>query len=316
MQFVPDIPLVVKLHTPAFLIKKLSSVQLFFHIKVRHSLNLIRKGINPIDCWYYNPKLDPERDHALDADEVVILTESMVDQVVKPWGLDAQKVSYIPNPYIPSEKLLSIPIDTRTDVVTFLGRLETRKGVIDLAKAIPLVLKRYPKATFRFVGRSKDAPNLKRPMREHLEQMLQPYRQSVEFIEGVPLDEIPSILASTDICIFPSIWENFPNVCLEAMAAGRGVVGSSAGGMTEMLDNGKAGRLAPPRNPREIANAVIELLENPELRMQLGQIARDRLLSEYNADRIGTLLEASYTRAIERRHAAGSRHPQASASFR
>lgn len=52
---------------------------------------------------------------------------------------------------------------------------------------------------------------------------------------------------------------------------------------------------------------MIELLENPELRMHLGRAARDRLLKTYNPERIGPLQEASYVRAIERRHALGPR---------
>jgi len=129
----------------------------------------------------------------------------------------------------------------------------------------------------------------------------------VEFTGPVALDNVPDVLATTDICVFPSIWDNFPNVCLESMAAARGIVGSSAGGMADMLDFGRVGRIIPPRSSRKIAQAVIELLKDPELRMKLGQMARDRLLKEYNPERVGFLQEANYTRAIERRRAIGAR---------
>jgi glycosyltransferase involved in cell wall biosynthesis len=135
----------------------------------------------------------------------------------------------------------------------------------------------------------------------------------VEFTGPVTPDAIPGILAATDICVFPSLWENFPYVCLEAMAAARGIVGSNAGGMVDMLDSGQVGRLIPPHSSKSIIEAVIELLENPDLRIKLGQAARTRLLKEYNLERIGALQEASYARAIARRRAKGVRSIDTSA---
>jgi glycosyltransferase involved in cell wall biosynthesis len=87
------------------------------------------------------------------------------------------------------------------------------------------------------------------------------------------------------------------------MSAGRGVIGSSAGGMAELLDGGKAGKLVPPKSPKSIAKAIIELLEKPEERMQLGQAARQRVLSKYNLEKIAALQEASYLQAISRKNA-------------
>jgi glycogen synthase len=305
---VPDIPLVVKLHTPSFILDRLNSIESSYVTKITRYLGSIRRGVIPINYWSYNPRKDIECSHTLDADEIVILTHDMGNQVINLWGLDAKKVVCIPNPYIPSAKLLDIPANTNTNIITFIGRLETRKGVVDLARAIPLVLQRNPNAKFRFVGRSEISPQSKLDMRQYLESMLDKYKESIEFTGSVSPDEIPSILLNTDICIFPSIWENFPNVCLEAMAAARGVIGSSAGGMAEMLNHGEVGRIIPPRNPEKIAEAINELLENPALRVELGKNARNRLLAEYSIERVATMQEASYERAIKRRQAEGSRY--------
>jgi len=226
--------------------------------------------------------------------------------VAEKWGLPADRVAHVPYPYTPSAALLNVPATTQTGVVTFLGRLEIRKGVLDYARAIPLILRRNPKARFRFVGRSVPYKNAIE-MRDHLEGLLHPYRLSVEFTGPVGLDGIPAMLAETDICVFPSLWENFPNVCLEAMSSARGIVGSRAGGMEEMLDGGRFGRLVSPHRPWEIARAVTGLLDAPEKRMAIGAAARARVLEHYHADRIGALQEASYARAIMRRQAQGPR---------
>ena len=166
---------------------------------------------------------------------------------------------------------------------------------------------------FRFVGAAEPSPNPRLDMRQYLERILQPFHKSIEFTGAVPRESISDVLATTDICVFPSLWENFPCVCLEAMAAARGIVGTDAGGMADLLDAGRVGKLIPPRSSQKIAEAVIELLADPKLRMKLGQAARDRLLTEYSAERISTLQEAGYARAIERRQNQGKRFERNSA---
>jgi glycogen synthase len=307
IDLVPGIPLVVKLHTPSFLADKINRSQIYPITKVLHTLNMLRHGSNPLDFWLCNTKLEFERHHAQAADEIVILTHSMIDQVVKPWGLDTAKVTYIPNPYLPSQALLNIPADTDTNVVTFTGRLEARKGVLDLAKAIPKILESCPDTRFRFVGKTTVAPNLKTTMKTHLERILKDYLYAIDFIDGVTLQEIPNILASTDICIYPSIWENFPNVCLEAMAAARGIVGSNAGGMAEMLNQGAVGKLVSPHSPQAITQATVKLLKNPTQRIQMGLAARKYLSEAYDTNKIAERMEASYLNAIQRRKHLGPR---------
>ena len=188
------------------------------------------------------------------------------------WGLDPRKVSFFPLFFTPEESLLQIPVETRTNVVTYYGRLEIRKGVVDLADAIPLILRECPEARFRFVGRSLWAPRPRTDMKAFLAQKLAAHTRSVEFLDPVPSSQIPTLLAGTDICVFPSVWESFGYTCLESMSAGRGVVATDPSGMAEMLRDGpeEFGKLAPPRSPADIARAVISLLQAPEERMRLG----------------------------------------------
>jgi glycogen synthase len=306
---VPEIPFVVKLHTPTFLVARMNHLELSLFGKTRWIAGALRRGKKPqpFPSWDYNPQQDLERLHALDADEITTPSSELGKKLIEVWQLPADRVVQLPSPYVPSADLLAIPVETHTNVVTFLGRLEIRKGILELAQAIPLILKRCPNARFRFVGAAHPSPQPGLDMQQYLEKILRPYRRSLEFTGSVSLQQIPAVLAATDICVFPSRWENFPNVCLEAMAAARGVVGSNAGGMVEMLDGGRVGKLIPPHRFERIAEAVIELLNHPEERMKLGTAARDRILTEYNQERIGTLQEESYRRAIARRQLAGRR---------
>lgn len=301
VELVPDIPLVVKLHTPSFLLWHISYGQNRWTV-LRHAAGALRRGTRPAG----HPWSGLERGHALDADEIATPCQALGCLAAEKWSLPADRVAHVPYPYTPSAALLNVPVTTHTNLVTFLGRLEIRKGVLDFARAIPLILRRHPEARFRFVGRSVPYKNAVE-MRDHLERLLRSYRSSVEFTGPVGLDGIPAMLAETDICVFPSLWENFPNVCLEAMSAARGIVGSRAGGMAEMLDAGRFGNLVSPHRPSEVAWAVTALLDAPERRMEVGAAARTRVLDHYNADRIGALQEESYARAIARRQALGPR---------
>lgn len=306
VRLVPNIPFVVRLHTPSFLARRVRDAQLPLRQRVRLRRRAVRHRQKP--TWNpYSALHHIERVYLYQADEIVGISEAITNLVTKMAHLDQSRICCIPNPYVPSQELLNIPPDTRTHTITFHGRLQLRKGVLDLAKAIPKVLHRFPQARFRLVGRPLESPCPSLDMRAYLMRQLWAWRDRVEFHDPIPLRQISALLATTDICVFPSLWENFPYVCLEAMAAGRGVIGSHAGGMKEILASGDVGLLVPPNRPDKLAQAILKLLQNPPLRREMGAKARERVLQEYSAERIGPQLEASYLRAIARRRQLGPR---------
>jgi glycogen synthase len=309
LQLVPEIPLVLKLHTPSFVVGQMNFVPPTIWQKTRWYLGAIRAGKRPrpYPSNTYRPEYELEKNHALEADEIAAPSQAIADLVIHHWKLNATQLSIVPLPYTPVPALLDIAIETYNQTVTFIGRLETRKGVLDLANAIPLVLRQRPQTRFRFVGANHPSPRSNLDMQQFLEKKLGAYATAVEFTGYLALDQIPTVLRDTDLCVFPSLWESFGCVCVEAMAAGRGIVASRAGGMAELLDQGKVGKLVAPKDPQGLATAILELLSNPDYRMQLGRMARERLLTEYNQNRIGELQEASYERAIWRRRSLGSR---------
>lgn len=313
---VPDIPLVVKLHTPTFVLSAATYDGLAFTDSLRWRLlkgrvreYVVRslRGTRP--AWRYTHKysLDAERTHALDADEIASPSQALAGIVTKAWDLDSTKVSHVPYPFVPDDALLNIPAGGSRGRVLYLGRLEVRKGVLDLARAIPMVLQKYPDVRFSLIGSDDESPRLGTGMREYLSRKLRRHGSSVELLPPVSNDRLTDLFATADVVVIPSIWENFANVCLESMAAARAVVASEAGGMAEMLDFGNAGRLIPPCDPDSLAAAVVELMTAPDLRQRMGTRARERLLDEYNADRICVLQEQSYQRAIECRMRVGRR---------
>lgn len=311
VRLVPEIPLVIKLHSPLFLAgwiqASLNRPTLRQKLRTRLRAAIGRPG--PANSWRYDRNSDVEYLHTHDADEIAAPSEVIRDRLIQEWELDPARVARVPLPYVPSREFLSVPVETQTGVVSYIGKLQILKGVADLTLAIPMILRHHPNARFRFVGPVLPSPEAGMDMQQYLTRSLGPFGKAVEFVGPVALDDIPGVLAAADISVCPSLWESFGLVCLEAMSAGRGVVASRVGDMARMLDYGAAGRVIPPRNPRSIANAVSELLGNPDLRMKLGKAARARVLSEYNVEKTAAVQEESYQRAIERRRLSGPRQP-------
>ena len=218
-------------------------------------------------------------------------------------GLEGSRVARpaAPHPFIPPEDLLRLCPRAEGFTVGFVGRLEKRKGIETLAAAIPAVLNAVPEAKFRFIGAALHHPTSWLPYDQWIRERLPQWADRLEFPGKYPLGRMAEAYAGLDICVFPSLWENFPNVCLEAMAAARAVVASSGGGMSEMLENGRAGRLFASGDSASLAREIVFLLRSPEERIRLGEIARKRLLDAYNEHVIGEMMERIYRDAIARK---------------
>jgi glycogen(starch) synthase len=320
VELVPGIPFVVRMHTPNLKIWRLSLERRGFREIASdlwgqlYSLPwYLRRGHRIPDFRFTHPELglaqhDDVRENqaAMRADAVVALFPGMRDFLKNVWQIPAEKILVIPNPFTPSPELLNIPAGTAPGTVSFIGRLEVRKGILELMAAIPLILKHHPKTTFRFVGkpgRLRSGENIE----AHLRQTLAAHADRLEFTGKLRPEEMPEAYAGTGIVVAPSRWENYPYACLEAMAAGRAVVGSSAGGMAEMLA-GDAGLLVPPQQPAALAKAVSRLLDNPALQRELGEKARLKVLADHQEDAIAKRMEACYVQAITHRNTHGTRH--------
>src|SRR5262249_31977517 len=153
----------------------------------------------------------------------------------------------------------------------------------------------------RFVGAPVPHPGSGIPYDDWIRRQVPRHVRRLEFTGKLPMERMAEAYDRLDICVFPSLWENFPNVCLEAMSAGRAIIASSAGGMSEILDRGKAGRLVAPGDSMALAREIVALLKAPMERSRLGEIARNRVLSAYNEKVIGELMESIYVSAIENR---------------
>ena len=206
------------------------------------------------------------------------------------WKIPGEKIIFLPYIYNPSSQLLNIPAGSQSKTILYMGRLETRKGVYNLAKAIPVVLKKIPDARFVFLGKDSRGPRREKSMKAVLQKEIGSFAGNVSFVDHVPMNEIPAYLSEAHTCVFPSLWENFPNVCLEAMAAARNIVASENGGMKDMLEDINPQQLVNPHDVDALANSIVTSFQNntPE---NTGVENRQKILHEYGDVVINRIIE-------------------------
>jgi glycosyltransferase involved in cell wall biosynthesis len=158
--------------------------------------------------------------------------------------------------------------DSRTGApleVLYLGRLERRKGVHDLATALSATTANL---RVRFVGGDTDTAPLAASVAEQLAFVAEG-NPRMQLDGPVPRDEVIGALHAADVLIVPSRWECWPNVMLEALAANRPILATPVGGMIEMV--GDAGWLTPATGPEAIAGALERLAHDPEAARRLSR---------------------------------------------
>lgn len=164
--------------------------------------------------------------------------------------------------------------------ILFVGRLEKRKGLAYLIRAYPALKQRFPRSRILVVG----------PEGRHGQQ----YREYAErhdmrdivFIGRVSDDELLRYYKTCDVFCAPAIsGESFGIVLIEAMAMGKPIVATAIDGYRQVVRHGTHGVLVPPRQPLALANALADLLEQPDLRARYATQARHDA-AQYGWDRV------------------------------
>ncbi|MEM9938494.1 MAG: glycosyltransferase family 4 protein [Pseudomonadota bacterium] len=299
----PALPHVIKLHTPTELIRDISRTYVTTASKLRFIAGALARGRKPKPFWtaaHGDTEIcRHEREVTETADMILAPSQSILDIMGGRWTLQADRLMHLPNLFNPGDALLNIPPHRGEKIITFLGKLEVRKGVTTLADALPAFLKRFPDWKIEFVGRSMPYPGTGKDIKAMIDEQLAPYADSIIHTGAVEYSKIPGILENAAIIVLPSAWENYPYVCLEAMSAGRPVIGSNAGGMSEMIEDGHSGLLVPPMKSGDILKALITLATDDDKRLAIGAAARSRALDVSNTDRLMDMQEAAYAAAIE-----------------
>ncbi len=180
--------------------------------------------------------------------------------------------------------------------VLFVGRLDKRKGFSNLLDAFIKIKPNYPQLQLQVIGpfEPKDCQPYQKIAQAHSVT-------DIEFVGYVSSEQLPGFYHNADIFCAPSLgYESFGIVLLEAMAAGLPVVASDIAGYRAVIADGQEGLLAPPGQPKALARALRQLLDQPCQRLEMGQRGRLKA-SQYSWDCIVDKTLEVYTDTIERK---------------
>ncbi len=208
-------------------------------------------------------------------------------------GVPAEKLSVVRNGVQPRvakrdprvvKANLGLPPQAR--MVLTVARLSEQKGHRHLLEAIPAVLARAPDTYFVWVGEG--------PLEGDLRARISQFDLAERILLLGRRDDVPDLMAASDLFVLPSLFEGLPIVVLEAMGAGLPVVGTSVCGTSEVVADGISGRLVPARDAAALAAAVLEVLTQPSVAARWGAAGKLRLAHEFSATRMAHETMAIY----------------------
>jgi glycosyltransferase involved in cell wall biosynthesis len=279
-------------------VKKESGMPLAFHVHSTEKGRTLGNGSSVVS--------NIELRGAKMADLIVTVSYAMKDELIQ-LGFPREKIEVAyngvdPQKYnpksVPAEKVRQTKefygLKEDDFMILFLGRLVGVKGVDKLIMAMPHVLSKIPRARLVIVGvgdQQEYLINLTRTMR--LDEYV---RFRFDFI---------SEEAACDVAVFPSYYEPFGIVALEAMSMEKPVVVGASGvsGMREIViccSEEQCGFHIDPNNPSDIAWGIISAIENPEKQKWLGKNGRKRVLNEFTWNKIAEKTLELYEKALKR----------------
>jgi glycosyltransferase involved in cell wall biosynthesis len=223
------------------------------------------------------------------ADQVIVHGNDLVDVVEKEIGFRRDQIHVIP--HIAIGERAERPADLETEQrLLFFGRIWEYKGLDYLIRAQPLVSAKYPQAKFVIGGTGEDFDRYRR-------MMVDPERFEVHN-DWISDEQRSHMFAEASVVVLPYVEASQSGVIPLAYTHGKPVIATTVGGLPDMVEHGQTGLLVPPRDVENLAEAMIRLLGDRELRQRMGAAGRDKLARECAAPVVAAQTIEVYRRAL------------------
>ena len=220
-----------------------------------------------------------------EADVSIAVSQNLKENIIQKGNIPEEKLVVVYNgvdtnffnPNIDCSDILTQYNLEDSFVVLFVGRVAPVKGLEYLIKAANL-LKDQP-IKFLIVGPFKYMFHEGNSISNYAKLLLNLVRKydlqkRVIFTDAVPRSDLPKFYAACDVFVLPSVYEAMGMVLVEAMSAGKPLIGSKVGGIPEIIKEGKNGLLFEPMNFKKLAEMILILMEDEKLRSKMGKSSR------------------------------------------
>ena len=204
-------------------------------------------------------------------------------------GLDLAKYPYYPDKY---ER------EKNNFVIINIGRLTPIKGQYEFIEAMRLVLGRTKPAEAWIVGGFEEGKEYHLDRLKGLAKRLG-MEKNVKFL-GLRSDAQDLLREADCLVLSTNVPEGFGRVVIEAGAAGAAVCASEVGGVTEIIENGVSGLFFPPKNPAKMADTIVRMLDDTELRKRCARNLRKKVEENFTLDKMTRRTLAVYEEAVNR----------------
>ncbi len=235
-----------------------------------------------------------------EATEVIVNSNYMKNELQRLFGLPFEKINVIPNG-INLSNFIGIERDydfrrqyamDNEKIILYVGRLVYEKGIQHLIAAMPKILSNYHDAKLVIAGRGGMMDELKAEARNL------GLGNKVYFTGYLDSKQVQKMYKCADVAVFPSTYEPFGIVALEAMLAGVPTVVSDVGGLNEIVNHGVDGMKSYAGNPNSIADSVTALLYDHQLAANVSKRAKQKVKEQFNWEKIAQDTHFTYEKAI------------------
>ncbi len=178
-------------------------------------------------------------------------------------------------------------------VIGIVSKLWEGKGHALLIRAFKKIRREKPQARLVIVGEGS--------LMESLRDLVTRLELSDAVIFTGFLEDVPQILATFDVAVLPSYFEGMGRVLLEAMAMEKPVVGTAVGGIPDLIEQGLNGYLVSPGSEKELAAAVLKILDDKSLALEMGQAGRRKMTDRFSAESMVQSIENVYSELLKKK---------------
>lgn len=257
-----------------------------------HSTEFGRSGNSFSSKWPFAEIARIERYGGSIAKRITAVSSTLRREAMNLYEIPDWKIDVVPNGIVPGHYQADVDpaevkerhgFDPDSPLILFVGRLAWQKGPDMLVDAAPNLLREHPESQFAFIGEGQMRPDLEMRARS----------LPVRFLGRLTDADYVPLLNASDIVAIPSRNEPFGLVLLEAWSAGRCVVASDVGGLSENIKHGTDGVKVQPR-PDSIAEGLAQVAGSPGKLLAMGREGLDRVKGDFQWSRVAERVEETY----------------------